>query len=98
MKHNKWFLFIIILIALGGYILAYIQYNNNIVIQKKFLKDEISKINMLDDELKIIRDDKQLTIDELLLSHERINKLLDSMMHDGVDSITLDEALKIINE
>jgi hypothetical protein len=97
-KVNIWVILFLVIIAIGGYVLAYIQYDNNIVLQKEYLKDDMAKIGIIDDELENIRDSKKITIDDLIKSKERLEKILDTMGQSGVDSLTLDEALKIIEQ
>lgn len=99
-KMNKQWMWIaiIVVVALGGYVLAFFQFKNNVSLEQKLLNDDLGKIGVIDDELAAIRKDKAITLEELKESQDKINRLIEEAEKRDTSTLNLEEALKIINE
>jgi hypothetical protein len=89
---------IILIVSLGGYILAFFQFRTNASLADRLLSDDMNRIGVIDDELSAIRTDTAITMEELKKSQNKINKLIEEALKRDTTSLNLDDALKIINE
>jgi hypothetical protein len=89
---------LVALFSIGGYVLAFFQFKSNSSLEKKLLKGDMDRIGVIDDDLSSIRKDKNITLDELIKSREKIQKLIDTAKRRDTSVLKLEEALKIIKE
>jgi len=99
MKNKKQWIWIaiILIIALGGYVIAFIQFKNNVSLEQALLNADKDKIGLIDAELESIRETKAITLEELQKSEENIKKLIQAAKDSDTTSLNLNDALKIIN-
>ena len=99
MKNKKQWIWIaiILIIALGGYVIAFIQFKNNVSLEQALLNADKDKIGLIDAELESIRETKAITLEELQKSEENIKKLIQATKDSDTTSLNLNDALKIIN-
>lgn len=92
-------IFLILCIAICGIAITYaiIQQKKLNEIRKELLQKDLNEIGAIDDQLTQIRDEKQLTLDELKKSRERLDKLIEATEKQDTTVLSLEEALKIIN-
>lgn len=96
MKVNIWVLIFVLLIAVGGYIWAFIAMRANTTLHKKLLGDDMDNITVIDEELTRIRKSKDVTMDDLIKSKERLDKLINEVEKRNTDTMSIEDALKII--
>lgn len=95
MKNWVWIV-ILIVITLGGYVWGFIQFNKTSSLEQQLIREDLGNIGLIDDQLKDIRKDKKLTLEELEKSKERVIKLIDAAKLKDTTELSLDDALKLI--
>lgn len=91
-----YWIILLLIIALSGYGLAYIQYSNNIELQQELLNSKVGQIEMINDSLLVVRSETEITIEELKRSRMILDALILEAEQRDTTNLTLEEALKII--
>ena len=98
MKNSVIWIAVILIIAIGGYVWAFIEYRNNNALERQLLNDDLDNIGLIDEELKSIRKSKEITLDDLEKSRKNIEKLIEAAKSREEKSLDVDDALDLIGE
>jgi hypothetical protein len=95
-KSSIFWLVIVLLIALGGYALAYFQFRKSNALAEQLIKEDKRQIGLVESDIEAIREEKKLTLDELKKSKDRIDALITEFEQKDTTEMSVDDALKII--